>query len=86
MSLTLIMDQDRQRVGRQGYIRGEAFRSNPFGREILPTDEKLRAAFFRLRNRFQVWITRSKPRFVMRLIQNAVDRWPIEEATPKSPP
>ena len=80
------MDEDQQRVGRQGCIRVEAFRNNPFGREILPTDEKLRAAFFCLRNRFQVWITRSKPRFVMRLIQNAIDSWPMEEATPKSPP
>ena len=56
------MDQDQQRVGRQRYIRREAFRSNLFGRETLPTDEKLLAAFFYLRNRFQVWIARAKPR------------------------
>lgn len=56
------MNQDQQRVGRQRYIRREAFRSNLFGREILPTDEKLHAAFFHLRNRFQVWIARAKPR------------------------
>ena len=55
------MDQDQQSVGRQRYIRREAFRSNLFGREILPTDEKLHAAFH-LRNRFQVWIARAKPR------------------------
>jgi len=55
------MDQDQRRVGRQRYIRREAFRSNLFGREILPTDEKLHAAFH-LRNRFQVWIARAKPR------------------------
>jgi hypothetical protein len=42
-------------------MRREAFRSNLFGREILPTDEKLHAAFFHLRNRFQVWIARAKP-------------------------
>ena len=72
------MDQDQQRVGRQSYIRRQAFRSNLFGREILPTDEKLHAAFFHLRNRFQVWIAGAKPRFVMRLIQNAVDRGPME--------
>jgi hypothetical protein len=46
ISLILIMDQDQQRVGRQRYIRREAFRSNLFGREILPTDEKLHAALF----------------------------------------
>ena len=62
ISLILIMDQDQQRVGRQRYIRREAFRSNLFGREILPTDKKLHAAFFYLRNRFQVWIARAKPR------------------------
>jgi hypothetical protein len=62
ISLILIMNQDQQRVGRQRYIRREAFRSNLFGREILPTDEKLHAAFFHLRNRFQVWIARAKPR------------------------
>ena len=61
ISLILIMDQDQQRIGRQRYIRREAFRSNLFGREILPTDEKLHAAFH-LRNRFQVWIARAKPR------------------------
>jgi hypothetical protein len=62
ISLLLIMNQDQQRVGRQRYMRREAFRSNLFGREILPTDEKLHAAFFHLRNRFQVWIARAKPR------------------------
>ena len=62
ISLILIMNQDQQPVGRQRYIRREAFRSNLFGREILPTDEKLHAAFFHLRNRFQVWIARAKPR------------------------
>ena len=62
ISLILIMNQDQQRVSRQRYIRREAFRSNLFGREILPTDEKLHAAFFYLRNRFQVWIARAKPR------------------------
>ena len=62
ISLILIMDQDQQRIGRQRYIRREAFRSNLFGREILPTDERLHAAFFHLRNRFQVWIARAKPR------------------------
>jgi hypothetical protein len=62
ISLLLIMNQDQQHVGRQRYMRREAFRSNLFGREILPTDEKLRAAFFHLRNRFQVWIARAKPR------------------------
>ena len=62
ISLILIMNQDQQRVGRQRYIRREAFRSNLFGREILPTDEKLHAAFFHLCNRFQVWIARAKPR------------------------
>ena len=76
----------RRAISKTQRCSGEAFRSNPFGREILPTDEKLRAACFRLRNRFQVWITRSKPRFVMRLIQNAVDRWPMGEPTPKPPP
>ena len=54
ISLILIMDQDQQRIGRQRYIRREAFRSNLFGREILPTDEKLHAAFLHLCNRFQV--------------------------------
>ena len=72
------MDQDQQRIGRQCYIRCEALRSNLFGGEILPTDEKLHAAFFHLRNRFQVWIARAKPRFLMRLIQNAVDRGAME--------
>jgi hypothetical protein len=62
ISLLLIMNQDQQHVGRQRYMRREAFRSNLFGREILPTDEKLRAAFFHLRKRFQVWIARAKPR------------------------
>jgi hypothetical protein len=62
ISPILIMDQDQQRVGRQCYIRREAFRSNHFGREILPTDEKLHAAFFHLCNRFQIWIARAKPR------------------------
>lgn len=72
------MDQDQQRVGRQRYIRREALRSNLLGREILLTDEKLHTAFFHLRNRFQVWIAPAKPRFVMRLIQNAVDRGAME--------
>jgi hypothetical protein len=78
ISLILVTDQDQQRVGRQRYIRREALRSNLFGREILPTDEKLHAAFVQLRNRFRVWIARAKPRFVMRLIQNAVDRGAIK--------
>ena len=72
------MDQDHQPVGRQGYVRREAWRTNLFGREILPTDEKLQAAFFHLRNRLQIWIARAKPRFVMRFIQNAVDRGTME--------
>ena len=72
------MDQDQQRVGHQSFIRREALRNNFCGREILPTDEKLHAAFFHLRNRFQVWIARAKPRFVMRLIQNTVDRGAME--------
>ena len=50
------MNQDQQRVRRQSYTRREASRSNLFSREILPTDEKLRAAFFHFRNRFQIWI------------------------------
>jgi hypothetical protein len=73
-----MMDQDQQRVRRQRYIRLEALRSNLFSREILPTDEKLRAAFFHLRNRFRIWIARAKPRFLMRLMQNAVDRGSME--------
>jgi hypothetical protein len=72
------MNQYEQRVGRQCYIRREALPSNLFGCEILPTDEKLDAAFFHLRNRFQVWIARAKPRFVMQFIQNAVDRGAVE--------
>ena len=68
------MDQDQQRVGRHCYSRREALRRKLFGREILPTDEKVNAAFFHLRNRFQVWIAGVKPRFAMRLIQNAVAR------------
>ena len=67
------MDQDQQRVRRQSYIRHEALRSNLSSREILPTDEKLRAALFHLRNRFQIWIARAKPRFLMRLMRKAVD-------------
>jgi len=62
ISMIMIMDQDQQRVGRQCCIRREAFRSNLFGREILPADEKLHAAFFHLCNRFEVWIARAKPR------------------------
>jgi hypothetical protein len=58
ISLILVMDQDQQRVRRQRYIRHEALRSNLFSREILPSDEKLRAAFFHLRNHFQIWIAR----------------------------
>jgi len=46
ISLTLIMDQDQPRVGRQRYIRREAFRSNFFGREILPTDVNSTPLFF----------------------------------------
>lgn len=72
ISLILVMDQDQQRVGRPCYSRCETLRSKLFGREILPTDEKLNAAFFHLGNRFQVWIAGAKSRFVMRLIQNAV--------------
>jgi hypothetical protein len=58
ISLILVMDQDQQRVRRQTYLRHEALRSNFSSREILPSDEKLRAAFFHLRNRFQIWIAR----------------------------
>ena len=72
------MDQDQQRVRRQSYIRHEALRRNLFSREILPTDEKLRAAFFHLCNRFHIWIARAKPRFLMRLMRNAVDRGTME--------
>ena len=68
------MDQDQQRIRRQSYVHRQALRSNPSGREILPTDKKLHAAFFHFRNRFQVWIARAKPRFVMQLIQYAVAR------------
>ena len=44
----------------------------------MPTDEKLRAALFHLRNRFQIWIARAKPRFLMRRMRNAVDRRTME--------
>jgi hypothetical protein len=40
------MDQDQQRVGRQRYIRREAFRSNLFGREILPQTKNSTPLFF----------------------------------------
>ena len=72
------MDQDQQRFRRQSYIRREASRNILFSRGILPTDEKLRAAFLHLRNRFQIWIAGAKPRFLMRLTQNAVDRRAME--------
>ena len=72
--ISLILDQDQQHVGRRSYLRREVLRSNLFGREILPTDEKLHAAFVHLRNRFQLWVARAKPPFVMRLIQNGIDR------------
>jgi len=79
VSLILVMDQDQQRVvRRQSYIRHEALRSNLFSREILPTDEKLRAALSHLRNRLQIWIDRAKSRFLMRLMRNAVDRGTME--------
>ena len=58
ISLILVMDQDQQRVRRQRYVRHEALRSNLFSREILPSDEKLQAALFHLRSRFQIWIAR----------------------------
>src|SRR5438477_12210965 len=62
ISLVLVTDQCQHRVGSQYYIRTKVLRSNLFSREILPTDENLRAAFFRVRDRFQVWIARAKPR------------------------
>jgi len=74
MSPVLVMDEEEQRVARQRSIRRKALRSNLFSREILPTDEKLRAAFFHLRNRLRIWIACAKPRFLMRLRQNTVDR------------
>lgn len=74
ISLTLVMDQDQQRVGGRCRSRREALPSKLFSREILPTDEKVNAAFFHLRNHFQIWIAGAKSRFVMRLIQHAVAR------------
>ena len=76
--ISLILDQDQRRVGRQGYVRREGLQNHLFGREILPTDEKLHAAFFHLLNRFQIGIARAKPPFVMRLIQNAIDRGAVK--------
>ena len=67
------MGQTEPREGRRGDVWPEAFQTDVFGREILPTGEKFDAAFVRLRERFRVWIARAQPRFVMRLIQNAGD-------------
>lgn len=79
MSLILVPNQSQQRAGRQGYIGREVFLGDPFGREILPTDEKVRAVFFHLGDRFQVWIARFKSRLVVRFFKKTFNRRSVKK-------